>query len=427
MWKEVLDFDMHAKGAGTPVKDLVAGRTFNRPVGGFVGVSNVGREQTWLGHHLAAANLYGFGRLAWNPNLSSARIAEEWTRQTFGDDPRIGRTIVRMQLDSWPAYERYTGPLGAGTLTDIINVHYGPAIESSERNGWGQWHRADEKGVGMDRTVATGTGYTAQYRPPAARVYESLATCPDELLLFFHHVPYTHVLRSGKTVIQHIYDSHYEGAEEAGRFVAQWESLKGLVDEERYDEVLNRLEYQAGHARVWRDAVCNWFLRASGIADAKGRAGNFPGRVEAEALRLDGYRVAEVKPWEAASGGRGVECPGAARLCSASFRFEGRPGWYDIGVQYFDRNNGASRFQLFVAGQPVAEWAADDTLPTDKMDAHSSTRRLVRGLALRAGDEIRVEGFPEGGEGAPLDYLEIRASLRKREEKFYPRIHTKRH
>ena len=122
--------------------------------------------------------------------------------------------------------------------------------------------------------------------------------------------------------------------------------------------------------------------------------------------------MVEVKPWEAASGGRGVECPGASRRCSASFRFEGRPGWYDIGVQYFDRNNGVSRFQLFVAGQTVAEWAADDTLPTDKMDAHSSTRLLVKGLALRAGDEIRVEGFPEGGEGAPLDYVEIRASRR---------------
>src|SRR5256714_1917034 len=182
-WKEVLDFDMHAKGAGTPVKDLVAGRTFNRPVGGFVGVSNVGREQTWLGHHLAAANLYGFGRLAWNPNPSSARIAEEWARQTVGDDPRVVRTIVRMQLDSWPAYERYTGPLGAGTLTDIINVHYGPAIESSERNGWGQWHRAHEKGVGMDRTGATGTGYTAQYQPPGARGYGTPATGPSQLRL----------------------------------------------------------------------------------------------------------------------------------------------------------------------------------------------------------------------------------------------------
>jgi alpha-glucuronidase len=97
-WKEVLDFDMHSKGAGTPVKALVSGRTFNRPLtanlyGGFVAVSNVGRNQTWLGHHLATANLYGFARLAWNPDLSGKQIAEEWTRLKFGHDPRVGPAI----------------------------------------------------------------------------------------------------------------------------------------------------------------------------------------------------------------------------------------------------------------------------------------------------------------------------------------------
>ena len=248
MWKQVLDFDMQVKGPGTAVKDLVAGKTFNRPVGGFVAVSNVGRDQTWLGHHLAMANLYGFGRLAWNPNFTSDQIAEEWTRSTFGNNPQIVSTIKQMELTSWSIYEHYTGPLGAGTLTDIIGVHFGPAVESSERNGWGQWHRADEKGIGMDRTVATGTGYISQYSPPIAKMYESLETCPDELLLFFHHVPYTYVLHSGKTVIQHIYDTHYEGAEEATGLVTEWQSLKGRIDEQRYYEVLNRLEYQAGHA-----------------------------------------------------------------------------------------------------------------------------------------------------------------------------------
>ena len=410
MWKEVLDFDMHAKGAGTPVKELVAGRTFNRPVGGFVAVSNVGRDQTWLGHHLAMANLYGFGRLAWDPNLTSEQIAEEWTRLTFNSDPQVVRTIVEMQLNSWRTYEKYTGPLGAGTLTDIIGVHYGPAVESSERNGWGQWHRADDKGVGMDRTVSTGTGYTGQYRPPVAKLYESLATCPDELLLFFHHVPYTHALHSGKTVIQHIYDTHYEGAAEAAGLVKQWESLKGRIDEQRYAEVLGRLRYQAGHAQVWRDAVCNWFLRTSGIPDAKGRAGSFPGRVEAEAMKLEGYQVTEVKPWEAASGGKAVQCLGPTRRCVVSFHYEGRPGWYNLNVQYFDQNNGASRFKLLVAGQLVAEWVADDALPTNKINAHSSTRRRITGLALRPGDEIRIEGFPDGGEAAPIDYVEIDSS-----------------
>ncbi len=308
MWKEVLDFDMHAKGAGTPVKDLVAGRAFERPTGGFVGVSNVGLARNWLEHDLALANLYGFGRLAWNPDLSSQRIAEEWTRLTFGHEPRVEKNVTSILMDSWPAYERYTGPLGAGTLTDIIHVHYGPGVESSERNGWGQWHRADRQGVGMDRTDATGTGFIGQYPSVVTAAHESRERCPDALLLFMHHVPYTHVLHSGKTVIQHIYDDHYEGAQQVDGFVARWRQLAGLIDAERYESGLARLEYQAGHAVVWRDAVTRWFERASSMPDAKGRVGRAPYRVEAEVLRLEGYRISPVTPWETASGDGAVSC-----------------------------------------------------------------------------------------------------------------------
>ena len=216
MWKEVLDFDLRVNGGGTPVKELVAGETLHRPAGAFVGVANVGMDADWLGHPLAMANLYGFGRLAWDPDLSAETIAEEWTRLTFGNDAAVVKTITAMQMASWHAYESYTGPLGAQTLTDILGSHYGPGIESSERNGWGQWHRADHEGIGMDRTIATGTGYVGQYPAAIQSLYESEKTTPDDLLLFFHHVPYTYVLHSGKTVIQHIYDSHYDGEEQAG-------------------------------------------------------------------------------------------------------------------------------------------------------------------------------------------------------------------
>lgn len=206
-----------------------------------------------------------------------------------------------------------------GGLTDIIEVHYGPGIESSERNGWGQWHRGDEHGIGMDRTVATGTGYTAQYHPPVSDRYESLKTCPDQLLLFFHHVPYDYVLHSGKTVIQHVYDTHYEGAEQAQKLMDQWKSLKGKIDEPRYNQVLARLEYQAGHAIVWRDAVCQWFLKMSGISDQLGRAGHYPNRVEAESMNLNGYEVFDVKPWKQPPAARRSNAPvpiGMARSVS---------------------------------------------------------------------------------------------------------------
>jgi len=271
MWKEVLDFDMHIEGESTPVKDLVAGRVFHRPTGGFVGVANVGMDANWLGSPLAMANLYGFGRLAWDPSLSAESILDEWTRLTFGSDPLVVQTVTAMQLSSWHVYESYTGPLGAGTLTNITGNHYDPAPESSEENGWGQWHRADHTAIGMDRTMATGTGYIGQYPPAVQKLYESLANCPDNLLLFFHHVPYTHVLHSGKTVIQHVYDSHYDGAEQAQSFVRQWQALQGHIDEERYRDVLSRLQYQAGEAAVWRDTIYNWIYRLSGIPDEKGR------------------------------------------------------------------------------------------------------------------------------------------------------------
>jgi alpha-glucuronidase len=410
MWKEVLDFDMHAVERPTPVKDIVAGKTFHRPIGGFVAVVNVGMDANWLGHPLAMANLYGYGRLAWNPNLDSKTIAEEWTRLSFGNDPSVVQTISGMLLASWPIYESYTGPLGAGTLTDIVGAHFGPGVESSERNGWGQWHRADHDGVGMDRTAATGTGYVDQYRAPVAKMYESLDTTPDELLLFFHHVPYTYVLHSGKTVIQHIYDSHYVGAEQAANLVQQWETLKGRVDDERYAEVLKRLEFQAGHAIVWRDAVCNWFFQISGIPDRFGRVGHYPGRIEAEGMQLQGYVPIEVVPRETASGGKAIECAPPSQKCSASFHFDGAAGQYEMDVEYFDQNNGKSKFRVLVGDKEVDEWVADDHLPATKPGGDSSTQRRIVGLALRPGDTIRIEGIPDGDEHAALDYIEIRQS-----------------
>ncbi len=410
MWQEVLDTDMRVGGKKTPVKELVAGKTFDRPMGGFVGVSNVGRDTNWLGHHLAMANLYGFGRLAWNSNLSSKEIVDEWTRLTFGHAPQVVETIVDMQMDSWPIYESYTGPLGIGTLTDIIHIHFGPAPESSEHNGWGQWHRANETGVGMNRTQTTGTGFIGQYPPELAAEYESLETCPDDLLLFMHHVPYTHLLKNGKTVIQHFYDEHYQGAEDAKKLAAAWESLRGLVDEQRFDEVLARQLYQADHADVWRDSICNWFHKLSGIDDEQGRVGNHPDRLEAEDQELVGYQVTDITPWEAASGARAVQIPESKSEGTIRWKFDGNDGWYDLAVQYFDEEDGISEFDLTVAGQEVVRWDAPDNVPTpsDKPDSHTSSRRWIHGIALRSGDEIVLTGRADGGERAGVDYFILR-------------------
>jgi len=407
MWEDALDFDMRVNGASTPVKALAAGRTYKRPLGGFVGVSNVGESDNWLGNHLSQANLYAFGRLAWNADLSSADIAGEWTRQTFGVDPEVTRTVNDLLLTSWRTYENYTGPLGLQTLTDIVGNHYGVAVEASEENGWGQWHRADKLGVGMDRSAATGTGFVGQYPAAVAQIYETVESTPDDLLVFLHHVPYTQPLKSGKTVIQYIYDSHYDGADAVAKYVEQWRGLRGLIDDERYQAVLKQLEYQSGQAIVWRDAVTRWFHRASGISDDRNRVSVYPGRIEAEAARLQGYRVVTVTPWETASGSGAVEC--ASPPCTATFKYTGEAGTRDIVVQYFDVNTGAARYRAQVGGKVVGEWTANDRIPTRKLDGSSSSRFVIKGIELKPGDEIQIEGTPDAQEAAGLDYIEIRS------------------
>ncbi len=407
MWKEVLDFDLRAGGRATPVKEILAGTAFNQPAGGMVGVASVG-QNAWLGSPMAMANLYAFGRLAWDPNLTAEEIAREWTEQTVGADATVVSTVVKMLMQSWPAYEGYTGPLGLQTLTDITGSHYGPNVESSERNGWGQWHRADHEGVGMDRSVATGTGFVGQYPPELAKVYETEATTPDDLLLFFHHAPYTYKLHDGKTVIQYIYDSHYDGAAQAAQFVREWDTLRGKIDPELYSDVRARLVYQAGHALVWRDAVTQYFLELSGIPDAKGRAGHYPGRMEAEDARLSGYRVVDIAPWEDASRGKAVTCQGRLS-CTAEWTYKGEAGRYDMAVQYFDVQGGVATFVLTVNGKPVTAWSADAALPSWRPNGDNSTRFTAHGVELKPGDVVRVEGTPDRSDPAALDYVEVEA------------------
>ena len=446
MWKEVLDFDFQVPYVATTVQEILSGQAFKQPTGGMVGVANVGRD-AWLGSPLALANLYAMGRLAWDPGLDPEAIAEEWTRQTISNDAQVVHTVDTMLMDSWPAYENYTGPFGLQTLTDITGSHYGPNIESSEGNGWGQWHRADAQGVGMDRTHASGTRFVDQYPTQVARLYELPVSTPDELMLFFHHLPYNHPLNNGKPVIQAIYDSHYEGAAKAAEFVQDWESLKGRIDPNLYADVLPRLEYQAGHAIVWRDAVVQYFHKLSGLPDEEGRAGNYPGRLEAESARLTGYKVIDITPWEDASQGKAVTCEGATSetannlisghalsqgatsvvsnttqkdggalapagtpLCAAEWSFTGRPGSYNIAVQYFDLRDGIAKFTIRVNGQSIAAWSADATLPSQIPNGDNSTRHTISGVALKPGDILRVEGTPDGKDPAALDYIELMPS-----------------
>ena len=402
MWKWVLDTDLHAQDRTTPVKEIVEGRSFPMPdgqprIGGLISVTNVGMETNWLHHPMALANLYGFGKLAWNPDEPLKEIIDTWTRLTWGNDPQVDETIDNLQLESWKNYEGYTGPNGMGTLTNILGYHFGPGIESAERNGWGQWFRGEKDGIGMDRT-STGTGYIQQYPSELAKTYESLTTCPDDLLLFLHHVSYDYKLHSGKSLVQSVYDAHYASAAAVAEYVPQWMALRGKIDAERYQQVLALFNFQAGHALVWRDAINNWFERTSGVADAQGRVGHDPNRIEAEAMRTTDYELTDVTPRETASGGKAVVCH-VTTGCSVTATIDRPAGLYDLAIQYFDTWRGTSQYELLINNKSIATWKADDTLPPAQfdpnMDGQDATRFTAHSVALRPGDTLTVHGVPD--------------------------------
>lgn len=410
MWRELLDFDLRNDGQTTLVRDVISGKRFKRPLGGMAAVVNVGTSTNWLGSHLAMSNLYAYGRLAWDPLEDSEVMLADWTRLTFGFNPAVRDTINSMSMESWSTYEKYSGNLGIQTLTDILYTHFGPNPASQDNNGWGQWTRADKTSIGMDRTVANGTKFSGQYPPEWANKFEKIETTPEELLLWFHHVKYTHKLSTGKTVIQHFYDEHYEGAEIAQTFPTRWESLKGKIDDQRYEEMLYRLKFQAGHSIVWRDAINGFYYNLSGIPDEAGRVGNHPWRIEAESMALDGYKAVNVTPPSMASGTRAIVTSSNGTVGSATTKIGVESGTYDLAVNFFDLLGGRSHYEVLVNGKTIGQWKGDNEdylghAHSTKLDGHSATRVTFRGVQLAKGDELKIVGTPDGIEMAPLDYV----------------------
>lgn len=271
-FKEVLEHETYMKnheGDGTKVKDIVSGRTLSNKVAGMCAVTNTGNDENWTGHDLAAANLYGFGRLCFNTELSAEDIALEWIKLTFNNNQKVVENILKILMMSWPAYEKYNAPLGVGWMVSP-SFHYGPDPDGYEYSRWGTYHKADHLGVGVDRTDK-GTGYALLYNEPLASMYNDRDNCPDELKLFFHHMNYDYVLRSGKTIIQHIYDTHFEGAEDVELMVSLWNELRGLIDDDAFERASKRFEHQKMHSKEWRDIINSYFYRKTLINDEKGR------------------------------------------------------------------------------------------------------------------------------------------------------------
>jgi alpha-glucuronidase len=265
MWREVLDADTFRPKKGSTVARIVDGSAEGHRISVIAGVANTGADRNWSGNQLAPANWYAFGRLAWDHSLSSATIAEEWTRQTFSQDNRVVRPVVDMLLASREAMVSYSMPLGLHHI--MARSHHqgpGPWVAGGSRPDWTSlyYHRADEKGVGFDRT-ASGSNALGQYAPEVAKVWADLATCPDEYLLWFHHLPWTYKMRSGKTLWDEICLHYQKGIDTVRGWQKTWGSLAGLIDQERFTQVQALLRGQEHEARIWRDACTQYFATFS--------------------------------------------------------------------------------------------------------------------------------------------------------------------
>lgn len=232
-------------------------------------VSNLGNDRNWTGHPFAQFNLFAFGRMAWRPGRDFEREARTWCRLSYALDAAGESTLTSLLLCSREVYEQYTATLG---LCWMVNpgYHYGPSPEGYEYALWGTYHRADRDAVGIDRTIK-GTGYTRQYPPELCALYEDTATCPENLLLFFHRVRYDARLRDGRTLIQRIYDDHFEGAEKVDAMATALRTLEGKLPPAVYEQAQKRMEGQRANAREWRDVINTFFHRFSGAADEKCR------------------------------------------------------------------------------------------------------------------------------------------------------------
>ena len=285
MWREVLDSDTYAKGPGSTITKVTDGSLYSQRLTGIAGVANTGSDRNWTGHHFLQANWYAFGRLAWNPDLNSRQIAEEWIKMTFTRDPRATGTIARIMLESHQALVDYMTPLGLHHLM-WGGHHYGPAPwwDTFERDDWNPvyYHRADERGLGFDRTE-TGSNTLSQYHRPVRDRFENPATCPEEFLLWFHHVPWAHRMKSGRIMWDELALHYQRGVDWIRSTRKEWTALAGVVDPERYDQVAKKLAIQERDAIWWRDAVLLYFQTFSKRP--------LPAGVEKPAKTLEEYKA----------------------------------------------------------------------------------------------------------------------------------------
>jgi len=252
MWTEVLSSDTYAKGAGSIVAKVIDGTLHNYTKTCIAGVSNVGDDDNWCGNDFNQANWYAFGRLSWNHRLSAEQIAEEWIKMTFSCDDSTTTTIKNLMLGSYEACVSYSDPLGLNHMMEK-GPHYKPNPQARY-----YYHRADPGGIGFDRTV-NGSGCVNQYFPEVRDTFNSINTIPLNFLLWFHHVPWDYRLKTNRTLWEELNVRYNSGVEYVDHMYDVWKSLKGKVDDNRYESVLGKLKVEREYSRLWRDTCLSYF------------------------------------------------------------------------------------------------------------------------------------------------------------------------
>lgn len=284
LFEEVLESDTYQKGEGSTVAKVVDGTLSNKRLTGMAGVSNIGTDANWTGHPFGQADWYGFGRLAWNPSMSSEKIADEWLRCTFSNDKDFLKPVKQMLLESREAVVNYMNPLGLHHLFDTSH-HYGPGpwVDNLSRPEWNPvyYHKADEEGIGFDRTK-TGSDALSQYAPELEEKFGNLETCPEEYLLWFHHLPWDYQLKNGRTLWDGLGIKYQEGVDQVREMITTWETMKPYVDEYRFNQVSMLLGIQLKEAKWWRDACMLYFQTFSKM--------DFPKEMESPENTLQYYK-----------------------------------------------------------------------------------------------------------------------------------------
>lgn len=261
LFKECLDTDTYAKGPGSSVAKVIDGSLHQYPISIMAGVANTGSDRNWCGHLMSQANWYAFGRLAWDHQLSSASIAEEWIKMSLTQDAAALSTIRNIMERSREVYVDFTTPLGLHHIMGQ-NIHFGPEpwLERSARPDWTSiyYHRADSIGLGFDRGV-NGSNALSLYHPDAAKAWSQMDNCPLPYLLWYHHVPWGKKLSTGRSLWDELCTRYYTGAEAVATMQKEWAGLKGKMDAEIHADVTGRLAAQYREALWWRDACVLYF------------------------------------------------------------------------------------------------------------------------------------------------------------------------